>query len=114
MKTFITKNKFKTRIFYKDYKMNICSIIFLVFLIATELMVLLGIDSGVYDEVIAIFGFFFILLGMIKKDNKAGNPNTVIPTTVITLIGIIISKGDITKLKLYNKKTLIIIRFNNS
>lgn len=69
MKTFITKNKFKTRIFYKDYKMNICSIIFLVFLIATELMVLLGIDSGVYDEVIAIFGFFFILLGMIKKDN---------------------------------------------
>lgn len=51
---------------------------------------------------------------MIKKDNKAGNPNTVIPTTVITLIGIIISKGDITKLKLYNKKTLIIIRFNNS
>ena len=51
---------------------------------------------------------------MIKKDNKAGNPNTEIPTTVITLIGIIISKGDITKLKLYNKKTLIIIRFNNS
>ena len=51
---------------------------------------------------------------MIKKDNNAGNPNIVIPNTVIALIGIIISKGDITKLKLYHKKTLIIIRFTNS
>ena len=49
-----------------------------------------------------------------NNENKAGIPNTVINVTVIILIGIMISNGDITKLKLYSKKILIKKRFITS
>lgn len=63
------KNNSSLRISIKNSSFNLASVFVACFIFILEMLILFGIDTIFFDEIIAIIGVLLILYGVFKKDN---------------------------------------------